>query len=183
MVYGEQQHRESKTIRERTISLNLSDADVLRISEKAASVGLTVSQLLENFIGDLVCGTYSNGSDERLFANQWLDRCGFTMYAEKSLLRYALLHEELDGLLRAWDERADLLKDIAEAEENPADMDREEKTALQEELAFWDENLQELFTAYRQYHPQCADIDKEMEAVLQWRDKYHELLGANTYPA
>lgn len=76
MVYEEQQRRESKTLRERTISLNLSDADVLRISEKAASVGLTVSQLLENFIGDLVCGTYSNGSDEQLLANSSLPTNG-----------------------------------------------------------------------------------------------------------
>lgn len=85
--------------------------------------------------------------------------------------------------MRAWDERTELLEDIAEAGKNPANMKLEEMTALQEELAFWNEKLQELFTAYRQYHPRCADIDKEMKAVLQWRDKYHELLGANTYPA
>lgn len=57
-----QQQEEIETIRSRTIEVKLSDADVKRISEKAAAHGLTVGELIENFIGDLVCGTYSNGS-------------------------------------------------------------------------------------------------------------------------
>ena len=60
-----EQEKEIQTIKERTITLKLSDADVERISNKAERHGLTVSELLENFIGDLVGGTYSNGSDER----------------------------------------------------------------------------------------------------------------------
>lgn len=59
-----QQQEEIETIRSRTIEVKLSDADVKRISEKAAAHGLTVGELIENFIGDLVCGTYSNGSEE-----------------------------------------------------------------------------------------------------------------------
>lgn len=55
-----QQQEEIETIRSRTIEVKLSDADVKRISEKAAAHGLTVGELIENFIGDLVCGTYSN---------------------------------------------------------------------------------------------------------------------------
>lgn len=62
-----QQQEEIETIRSRTIEVKLSDADVKRISEKAAAHGLTVGELIENFIGDLVCGTYSNGSDERMY--------------------------------------------------------------------------------------------------------------------
>lgn len=65
-----QQQEEIETIRSRTIEVKLSDADVKRISEKAAAHGLTVGELIENFIGDLVCGTYSNGSDERMYAGK-----------------------------------------------------------------------------------------------------------------
>lgn len=67
-----QQQEEIETIRSRTIEVKLSDADVKRISEKAAAHGLTVGELIENFIGDLVCGTYSNGSDERMYHKQYL---------------------------------------------------------------------------------------------------------------
>ena len=31
--------------------------------------GLTIGELIENFVGDLVGGTYSNGSDERDYAD------------------------------------------------------------------------------------------------------------------
>ena len=75
-----QQQEEIETIRSRTIEVKLSDADVKRISEKAAAHGLTVGELIENFIGDLVCGTYSNGSDERMYAEQWFERCWFAVY-------------------------------------------------------------------------------------------------------
>lgn len=46
-----QQQEEIETIRSRTIEVKLSDADVKRISEKAAAHGLTVGELIENFIG------------------------------------------------------------------------------------------------------------------------------------
>ncbi|MEA4895781.1 MAG: molecular chaperone GrpE, partial [Oscillospiraceae bacterium] len=51
------QEEEFKTICGRNFTLNLSTADALRLFDKAGSVGLTPSELLENFIGDLVCGT------------------------------------------------------------------------------------------------------------------------------
>lgn len=39
--------------------ISLSDADVKRLALKAASGGLLPEELLQNFIGDLVRGTYS----------------------------------------------------------------------------------------------------------------------------
>ena len=33
----------------------------------------TIGELIENFAGDLVGGTYSNGSDERDYADQWFE--------------------------------------------------------------------------------------------------------------
>lgn len=75
-THGEQQKKEIETIRKRTIELELSDTDVKRIAEKAGAHGMTVGKLLESFIGDLVCGTYSNGSDERDLADSGLTVAG-----------------------------------------------------------------------------------------------------------
>lgn len=47
------QKNEIETIKPRTITVNLSDADVKRLAEKSGEGGLTISELLENFIGDL----------------------------------------------------------------------------------------------------------------------------------
>ena len=63
MSWGEEQQKEIETIRERKITVKLSDADCDRLARKCGEHGLTIGELIENFVGDLVGGTYSNGSD------------------------------------------------------------------------------------------------------------------------
>jgi hypothetical protein len=73
MSWGEEQKKEIETIRERKITVKLSDADCDRLARKCGEHGLTIGELIENFVGDLVGGTYSNGSDERDYADQWFE--------------------------------------------------------------------------------------------------------------
>ena len=80
MSYGEEQQKEIETIRERKITVKLSDADCDRLARKCGEHGLTIGELIENFVGDLVGGTYSNGSDERDYADRWFERCWFLAY-------------------------------------------------------------------------------------------------------
>ena len=90
MSYGEEQQKEIETIRERKITVKLSDADCDRLARKCGEHGLTIGELIENFVGDLVGGTYSNGSDERDYAEQWFERCWFGMFPEPTLLHHLL---------------------------------------------------------------------------------------------
>ena len=90
MSWGEEQQKEIETIRERKIIVKLSDADCDRLARKCGEHGLTIGELIENFVGDLVGGTYSNGSDERDYANQWFERCWFGMFPEPTLLNHLL---------------------------------------------------------------------------------------------
>lgn len=83
MTYMEKQKAEMQTIKPRAFFVDLSDADVKRFYEKAASCGFLPSEILEHFIGDLVFGTCSNGSDERMYANQWFDRAKVGQYYER----------------------------------------------------------------------------------------------------
>ena len=112
-----QQQEEIETIRSRTIEVKLSDADVKRISEKAAAHGLTVGELIENFIGDLVCGTYSNGSDERMCAEQWFERCWFGMFPDLTFLRYLIEWGGLDEVIGAWEKIKSTEENIQTSEE------------------------------------------------------------------
>ena len=73
MSWGEEQKKEIETIRERKITVKLSDADCDRLARKCGEHGLTIGELIENFVGDLVGGTYSNGSDERDYAEPNMD--------------------------------------------------------------------------------------------------------------
>lgn len=96
-----------ETIKPREYSLKLSDADVLRIAKTAGAYDMTVSELLENFIGDIVNGTYTNGSDERMCAKQWAERCWFSHDPDKSLVKYLC-----DGREYEFSDLMDALEDI-----------------------------------------------------------------------
>lgn len=115
-----QQQEEIETIRSRTIEVKLSNADVKRISEKAAAHGLTVGELIENFIGDLVCGTYSNGSDERMYAEQWFERCWFGMFPDYTFLKYLIEQWGLDEVIEAWEDIENSQETIADTEKSLA---------------------------------------------------------------
>ena len=90
MSWDEEQQKEIATIRERNITVRLSDADCDRLARKCGEHGLTIGELIENFVGDLVGGTYSNGSDERMYADQWFDRCWFSNEIGHTLLSHLL---------------------------------------------------------------------------------------------
>lgn len=104
MLY-EDRKKEIETIKERTLVLKLSDADCDRILQKAASHGMTVSELLESFIGDLVDGTFTNGSDERYLAEDWFNRCGFERDDKRTLLWHLLeQNADLENFIELYEE-------------------------------------------------------------------------------
>ena len=156
------QQEEIQTICPRNLTLNLSDADVKRISETSGRVGLTVAELLQNFIGDLVHGTYSNGSDERMYANQWFNRCWFAYGASDSLLQKLLKQGEgLNGVERFLAAVDDLFlaeSDLADAE------DDEERQCCQEDIAEFKEDV----AYYTDQYPQMTDLAAEVEKCRQW---------------
>ena len=49
MSWGEEQKKEIETIRERKITVKLSDADCDRLARKCGEHGLTIGELIENF--------------------------------------------------------------------------------------------------------------------------------------
>lgn len=62
---------------ERIIKLDLDDVTYDALVRKAGCVNITVTELLQNFIGDLTGEQYYNGSDESDFVDAWFDRCRF----------------------------------------------------------------------------------------------------------
>ena len=122
------QREEIETIKPRTITVNLSDADVRRLAEKSGEGGLTISELLENFIGDLVDGTYSNGSDERMYAEQ----CWFAMFSDDTFLKFLLLWGDLDAYIDLMDELESNKKEMAEMTADAEEYSSEERDELQE---------------------------------------------------
>ena len=76
--------------KERQITVRLSDEDCTSLMNKCGEHGITINELFENFAGDLAGGSYTNGSDERMLANKWFDRCWFGLFPQKTLLNHLL---------------------------------------------------------------------------------------------
>lgn len=175
MNYYKEQQKEIETIKERTITLELSDADCERIAKKAGRHGLTVAKLLENFIGDLVCGTYTNGSDECYFAERWFNRCWFGAFPEETLLKYFFDFgydmKDIEDFIYVCDE-------IKYYEANPEE--------YQEELAEAKEDGKNMIWCEEEYHDYMddfinshdeVDIDKEIELCRKWLNEFKNIKG------
>lgn len=134
---------------------------------------MTIGELLENFVGDLVDGDYSNGSDERLYIKSWFDRC-FTEDQE-TLLSYLINRYDVYEFL-------ELIDSIEEAEQtwedykvNPIKYDAEEIEFLQEDLEDWEEQRRDMLAEWRDGHPE-ADEKKEIEMVKKWGKEKKSLI-------
>ena len=139
MLY-EDRKKESETIKERTLVLKLSDADCDRILQKAASHGMTVSGLLESFIGDLVEGTFTNGSDERYLAEDWFNRCGFERDDKRTLLWHLLeQNADLENFIELYEENEEYKSHPEEFEERREECEMEpgDTFDFEDELQYW----------------------------------------------
>lgn len=178
MSYSEQK-QEIATIHERPFNLMLSDADVIRIFEKAASVGLTVEQLLENFVGDLVDGTYSNGSDERMHAVQWFDRCGFRYLEDYTFLRFLIDRGAVDEVINLCSDIEEKRESIARSKEVllSGEMKSRDKVYTWKDIVKSDNSpvytsKEEWEASERDYMEQEQDILRDCEELL--KDEWNE---------
>lgn len=169
----EQQEREIKTIKSRKVIINLSDADCDRLTKVCGQHGLTVGELIENFIGDLVGGTHSNGSDERDYADAWLESC--FKYPEETLLKWLIdnLSIDVEEFLDLIDNIEIAKIDLEEYEKDPSGWDEEAIEFLKIDLEEWEEELADYKSLYMEESPE-ADWENEIEKVKNWFDQSEE---------
>ena len=172
------QREEIETIKPRTITVNLSDADVRRLAEKSGEGGLTISELLENFIGDLVDGTYSNGSDERMYAEQWYQRCWFAMFSDDTFLKFLLLWGDLDDYIDLMDELESNKKEMAEMTADAEEYSSEERDELQEYINDLQEEKDYYWNKFleRKCQKESYVFEKEIENIMAWKSQLNTLL-------
>ena len=178
---GTDQQKEIQTIAKRTLVLSLSDADCKRISEKAGEVGMTVAQLLENFIGDLVDGTYSNGSDERMYADEWFNRCGFAMFPDYTFLRWLITYCALDDVLGLWDDIQQAKEELTEGDADSDGWEPGVREEIQEDISYWQQQIDTYWSDYvAQSDGKHDSFEEEIKKVLAWQNEYQHLLtGTN----
>lgn len=160
------QKEEIETIRERSIALKLSDADVNRICEKAGISGITVAELLQNFIGDLVDGTYTNGSDERERAQGWFDRCWFSaaIYDGSNFLQWLINRGDVEVVIDCWD-------DMGRCKDSADEDDQKDYADAKAELEAWFSEFLSQFGS----EIKNPTLEDEMAAVIKWRNERQQL--------
>lgn len=172
------QKNEIETIKPRTITVNLSDADVKRLAEKSGEGGLTISELLENFIGDLVDGTYSNGSDERMYAERWYQRCWFAMFLDDTFLKFLLLWGDLDNFIDLMNEVESSKKEMAEVTADAENCSFGEREELQEYINELQEEIDNYWGAFleRNAQKEAFVFEKEVENIMAWKAQLDAIL-------
>lgn len=183
MTPYEQQVAEIKTIKPREFKLNLSDADVERLFEKAYSNGITPEELIEGYLGDLLCGTYTHGSDERDLADEYFERCGYSMGFVDSFLQWSLEEDWYSDLITA----IEIIDDV-ESIKNNTSLTAEE---IQKELEEWDEELQlaneaitEHYGSYCEYKKRHGEEPETLETginkIREYDVKLRQMLEGST---
>lgn len=180
MSFVREQEKEIATIRPKKITLELSEADCERISKLCGEHNLTVGELLKNFIGDLVDGTYSNGSDERMYAREWFDRCWFGAFPEKTLLNYLLTNWEMsvEDFLGLLDNLNTAYADYEEYKKNPTDFNEEEVEYIKEDIEDSEKELSELKESFLKYckdESPVPDWEQEVEKVKAWAEEMERM--------
>lgn len=162
---------ERKVARERLLKINLSDQEIEDISMMAGKVNLTVSELLENFVADLVGSDRRNGSDECDCADAWFERCWFSNYPEDTFLRYVLMElwsaKEIISdwnVLKSFEEDLKCATDSAEIAEIQDDIDRLK------------EDIRKVYDGYVKWCKTEPDgLECCMEQLVSWKQRMDEL--------
>ena len=157
---------------QRNITIKLPDDDIDALCKKAAKAELTVSQLIENFVSDLIDGSRTNGSDERMYAQQWFDRCWFSSPMEETFLSYLIDFDQIDTAIETWEE--------LEYYKKQSELDEYDK----EEVELLNEEINELFNDYKELYTNCADetLEEGMKRVTEWFKEREELMNVNKSP-
>lgn len=169
MLYGEQQKQEIETIKDRTITVRLSDADCERLYNLCGAHNITVASLLENFIGDLVGGTYTNGSDERDYARIYFERCWFGMFPESTLLNWLLnsAYDVYDDFLEVIGNIEAGYAELEDYKKDPSVFDEEEIEFLKNDIQDWENQIVEIKKAFHKKNEK-VDWEKEVANVNEW---------------
>lgn len=162
------QELESQTTKARPLMLDLSDKEVGCLFLKAASAGLTVEELLENFIHDLTGEAFSNGSDERMFAGSWFERCQFGL-RRRTFLQHLVKTDKLDEV---WDKWQDYQSCLSDLDAPDTDLTPEELTECRLDASESAKYLQTIYATY----DSSGDWQKGMQEVADWELRLYKML-------
>lgn len=162
--------------KKRAFTLKLTDEDLTAFIEKCFRDGTTPAEVLEGFINDLVEGSRTRGSDERMYAGQYYERCGYGFFfsGEYRTFTQWLLNEYGDYSLKEIIDSLDDIKtfeeEIAYLKEHPDECEEGEIEDLEAELKGSTEDIERYYREYTERTTKPDSLEEGIKGVREYLD-------------
>ncbi len=165
---------------ERNISIRLSDFDCKKLANLCGEYGITLSELFENFVGDLIGSAYTNGSDERMLANDWFNRCSFGMFPPRTLLNH-LLHYGYDpDKYFDWIIQLDVaFKEIQYLGDHPEEADSSDIPFLNDMISDCKKSIKSMTEGWSPDYE--FNLTDEIHSIAKWIDEKNQIIHNPSY--
>ena len=147
------------------VSLELHEENLKDILFKLAADDTNLTELLEGFINDLICGRGRHGSDECDRARAYYDRCSYGLWEEDTFLRYLLESGEMGYFLSVLEDVEAYKEWVNEGE----DYEEELKEAEEASDSFYSEWAE-------RYKTSPQNREEVFEQVKKWHEEYEKFM-------
>lgn len=165
-------------LKDRKFTLRLTDSDCRTLSAFCGRHDITIETLLENFISDLIAGSCTNGSDERMYAREYFERTwmSYLYKSDQTLLSFLLEDLSLDLFVDLTNDLTEVEKEYKYCSQHPEETNEDELRGLQEDIENCRENRQELIDTFITIcEKQSVAIDRELRRVTNYRNSVQSL--------
>jgi len=161
--------------KKRAFTLELTDTETAAFIEKCFRDGTTPAEVLEGFICDLTGAERTRGSDERMYAGQYYERCGYgyffpddsRTFTQWLLYEYGeyTLKEIIDSLETIADAQGDISFYRDHPEEEPGEGELE---ALEDTIKAEEETIGELYQEYTTSTTKPEALEEGIKGVREY---------------
>lgn len=165
-------------------AISLCEDDVKALIRKSLAVGMTAEELIYAFIGDLVDGSATRGSDERMYLDQWFSRCNFSLFSNNHLLQSLGDLESIDEFISLHEYIADGLQELKnykamEPDELLSEKDINDNIAgIKEDIEFWKQQIDDYYNDAKISYPNIGSLEEETKKVFDWKENYNHLIDS-----
>lgn len=192
-----------ESIKTRTLNINLSDDDAMRICEISGNYGMSVEELITNFISDLI--------NNKFYTQEWLIKQWIKMHPDYTFLRHLFEIDRLDDFMKEYRNIEECKSEIKHSEQSlkygvvvgydepytwnelfrsdgspvfasKEEWEQQEKESIkenQDEIEFSQTSINNDWNDYNLQDKEGyknGTFDEEMEKVLEYVEKCEELL-------
>lgn len=166
--------KQKTEIYECKLTLKLTGEDADRLCRKAGEAGISVPELLEEFIGDLIDGRHTGGSDERDYVDMWFYRRYNMLCDDDGFVRYVLMYEDAERLL-------DIQQYIKDDEPDLLDEEfKEDWDNIRENVDAWKSELEKVYADFLEWSGRErteGSLEEDMQRLAAWKEGVERFKG------